>query len=300
MRQPMLAATIKDEHLPKIEAMLAQEPLACSIKWDGYRAVGKGGEARSRTMKLMPNKFIQQFFKEHAHELEGLDGELMVPEGTFQDTGSALTTHNSEPDFVYRVFDLWNFPDMPFMDRANAILDSGIVHRIPRIEIVEQRIISNMDEFLEYEEEILLMGHEGIMPRRLGGKYKYGRSTLTEGYLMKRKPFEEDTARIVGFEEAKTNTNEATKDERGYTKRSHAKAGKVGKGTLGVILAEHKEFGIIRIGGGPGWTQKLRDEIWNNQPKYLGLYIDFKYQRVGTKDKPRSGQYLRIRQSFDI
>lgn len=294
MRQPMLAATIEDKHLDKVAKMM---PLDLSIKLDGIRSVAKDMAALTRSMKLVPNGFVQKFFRDHHNMLTGLDGELMVP-GNFQSVSSAIMSRDGEPDFTYNVFDTWVNPERPFWRRLQ---DAACIEGFhPRVKLVRQTRVETLDEFLAYEEWALDEDHEGIMARRPDGIYKYGRSTLNEGYLMKRKPFESDEAVIIGFEEAMANTNEVKKDERGYTKRSHAKAGKVPKGTLGVIIAKHKAFGEIRIGGGKGWTDKLRQEIWENQEKYLGKIVSFEYQRVGTKDKPRSGKFRGIRSLLDI
>src|SRR5437899_138139 len=89
-------------------------------------------------------------------------------------------------------------------------------------------------------------GFEGVMLRKPDGPYKFGRSTVREGYLMKVKRFTQEEAVVVGYEEQETNLNEATKDALGHTKRSSHKAGKRPAGVLGALRVSngHGEFSI--------------------------------------------------------
>ena len=71
------------------------------------------------------------------------------------------------------------------------------------------------------------------MVRQGASPYKCGRSTVKEGGLLKLKSFIDNEAEILEVHEEMKNLNPAVKGNRGQTKRSSAKAGKVGKGTLG-------------------------------------------------------------------
>jgi DNA ligase-1 len=133
------------------------------------------------------------------------------------------------------------------------------------------------------------------------GPYKCGRSSVKQQYLLKIKPFEDGEAKIVGFEEQMENTNEAEKDAFGHTKRSSHKAGKVPKGTLGKFvvrrLSDDLEF---RVGTGKGLTNTLRQEIWDNQKKFLGKIIKYKHQAIGAKIAPRIAIFLGFRDLRDM
>src|SRR5699024_10517229 len=126
------------------------------------------------------------------------------------------------------------------------------------------------------ENEHLELNYEGVMLRSPGSLYKPGRATLKEGTFIKLKQFDIDTARIVGFEEAMENTNEARRLATGAIKRSKANAGMVGKGTLGAL--------IIVVTSGPytgvttsctGMTDALKEYIWDNRQKILHKEIKF-------------------------
>ena len=67
---------------PKFKPMLACEctdlsqvkfPILASSKLDGIRCTIFGGVAYSRSLKPIPNKFVQSWAKENAFNLEGFD-----------------------------------------------------------------------------------------------------------------------------------------------------------------------------------------------------------------------------------
>jgi DNA ligase 1 len=72
----------------------------------------------------------------------------------------------------------------------------------------------------------------------------------------------------------------------------------VGKGTLGKLVCESERYtDVFRIG--TGFTDSLRQEIWNNQSKYKGKLVKFKHQPYGQKDAPRSPVFLGWRDERD-
>lgn len=131
------------------------------------------------------------------------------------------------------------------------------------------------------------------------GLYKFGRSTVTEGYLLKFKRFADAEGEIVGFEEEMHNANEAMRDELGHTKRSSHQANKVGKNTLGALILKSKEW-KVEFCVGSGFTQELRLQIWKNKETYLGQLCKFRYQNFGIKDAPRHAIFVGIRDRRDI
>jgi len=291
MKQPMKGVKVTDEDLKKLRF-----PLYASIKWDGIRAVVKDCIVLSVSMKPIPNKYIQKMLGRK--EFEGLDGELTV-EGEFNEQ-SPIMTVEGEPDFTYRVFDRWDFPDVPYVDRLHSLGDSSYHHRYPYIIVVEQVLYNNLEELQNFENKTLAEGHEGIMPRSINGLYKYGKSTLREQYLLKRKPMEDAEAIIKGFIEAMENTNEATISETGRTKRSSHKAGKTnGKGMIGTILAWSAEFGNIEIGPGEA-NHDLRKRMHEHPEDYIGQIAQYTFQRKGTLNKPRSPIFRRLRHPDDM
>lgn len=163
---------------------------------------------------------------------------------------------------------------------------------------VPQHLVNSVEEILNLEEQYTLQGYEGIMIRGAlaSGKYKNGRATMRSQELMKYKRFKEDEGVIVGFEEQRTNTNVATKNGLGHTKRSSAKAGKVPNGHMGKMIVSTPAFTKpIKIGTGRGLTKALRKEIWENQEKFLGRTVTFWHQMGSSYEKPRFASFKGFR-----
>src|SRR5690606_29401538 len=95
-----------------------------------------------------------------------------------------------------------------------------------RADSMPQVWLSGAEAVREYEALMIQEGYEGVILRRPDALYKYGRSTLKEGALLKLKQFEDIEVTVFQIVEAGRNDNEATTDELGHTKRSHSKEGR--------------------------------------------------------------------------
>lgn len=286
-------------------------PLIASPKVDGIRAITSDKGLLSSTFKMIPNRFIQKTLKGRLPP--DLDGELTVGD-TFQDSTSGIMSHDGEPDFMYWLFDyVKDSLDKPYKDRIkdlgvlfrNTLKKSPLfVGRRQAVIMLETVWVYDPEDLEAYEADCLDRGFEGAMVRDPEGPYKCGRATLKQGQLLKVKRFDDSEARIIGFEEQMENTNKAEKDNFGRTKRSSAKSGKKGKGTLGKFIAE--ECGgrpwtkPLKIGTGKGLTHKLRQEIWDNQDEWLGKIVKYKFQPHGVKDAPRIPIFVGFRDERDM
>ncbi len=305
MKQPMLAATadpVKD--LDKLAY-----PRLVSPKLDGIRAVGKDGGLFSRRLKLIPNHATQAFFGTTL--LQGMDGELIVGEPThpevYRRTDSGVMTHDGDPEARLFVFDLWAFAGSPYTARRKAMEHQH--KQLPkklrdRIVVVPQTLVSSPAALLGAEEHYLDLGYEGVMSRLPEGQYKFGRSTLTQGWLVKHKRFVDGEARVLSCSPRMHNTNEAKRDATGALKRSSAKAGKVATDMLGLMLVEDLKTGVrFELGTGTmthddakaAWTQWLRDPV--GFCTRIAKYSHFAY---GAKDKPRLPVFKGWRNPIDL
>lgn len=289
--KPMRAVKVEDSDLSKIAYPIYAQP-----KFDGIRCFVQNGIALSNTLKPIRNKTVQEILFPCTH----FDGELIA--GNFQETASTIMSTDGGNDWTYYVFDIVDpHPVEIYRQRMKAlesVFAGASFH--PNIQLVPSVTVKNIDQLMEYEEAMLSQGFEGIMLRSPHGKYKLGRSTLREQYLMKRKPFIDEEATIIGFGEQEENLNELTRDERGYAKRSSHVDNKAGKDTLGFFRVQSPRWGEFKIGTGLGLTDQLRQDIWLNQHEYIGKTITFKYQSHGVKDKPRSPIFLRFRPEEDM
>jgi DNA ligase-1 len=280
MFKPMLACTISD--LTKIKF-----PVYASPKIDGIRCLILNGQVLSRSLKPIPNLFIQK-------ELEGfdkdIDGELYIEGKTCNEISSAVMSEQGEPDFQYLVFD--EISDKKYYERVSR----GFYPK--RVKLVERVYITDLEKLLEYEKDCLAKGYEGVMVRDPHGPYKNGRSTELEGYLMKIKRFEDSEAIVLKVIPEFENKNLAKVNELGYNKRSSHKANKVPKEMAGALIAKDITTGIeVRISA--GLDHSLKKSIWENQGDIIGKIVKYKFM-PSLKSKPRHPSFLGFRDERDM
>lgn len=283
-----------------IDDILAKHPLEediyASPKVDGNRLACHSGATITRSFKKAPNLFLQNRYKDKI--FQGLDGEVTVGPANSPDvflktyaTRRIKAVPGDDP-WTLHVFDLFDLPGLNFTQRYEVLQErfATIYRDIEHLKLLPQNLMSPDHAFNHYEEEMLDLGYEGIMLRKLLSPYREGRCTPAQGYVLKVKRFEFDEAVITGFEEEMKNTNEAFINENGYQRRSTHQAGMIPMNTLGSLVCQEVkpwngknwEFNV-----GSGLSKELKDEIWNNKDKWLGKAIRFKHFPKGRKDKPR-------------
>lgn len=295
----------------KFKPMLAEHadmtkikfPVMASTKLDGIRAVVLNGKLLSRSLKPIKNKYTRSLFEKP--EYEGLDGELIVGSPTdpkcFNKTTSGVMTEEGEPNVHYYVFD--QIPEYsgqpentPFKSRFNDLQESMPMEHVV---LVQQKLVWNLPELEEFEKQCLKQGYEGVIIKDLNSPYKYGRSTLREGYMLKIKRYKDAEARILSVEELLSNTNEATRDELGKVKRSNHKSGMVPQDTLGSLVVQDLKTGV-QFNIGTGFDEELRDTLWKNKSRIIGKIVKYKYFDYGSIDKPRHPVFLGFRDEEDM
>ena len=285
--KPMLA--------DKFDPAKQKWPVLASPKIDGIRALITAEGVFSRSLKKLPNAFVQATLS--YPELVGLDGEIIVGEPNAPDvyarTESGIMSKDGEPVFQFIVFDCWDEKSADYELRYKAAREIADDLDTPYVKVLPQRLIHDQEELDEFEAECLDDGYEGVMIRSLYGPYKCGRSTTHEGYLLKVKRFEDAEARVDGIEEEMANNNEATTDALGRTKRSSHQANKTGKGTMGALKVTgiNGQFKGAQFNIGTGFTAAQRREAW--EP---GTIVTYKFFPHGSDERPRHPVFLRRRQ----
>jgi len=278
---------ITDEELEKLAY-----PMVGSAKLDGFRCVVLD-QPYTASMKPFANRFVREELSRP--EYIGLDGEIVVgapnSPNTFHNTSGPIRRFEGTPDFKFYVFDRIINRDATYYDRwLNNLPKSE-----DRIVVLEQRVLKNPDDVLAYEAEMLEIGFEGAMIRSLTGRYKEGRCTFNEMNIFKRKPFVDTEAIIMDIEEAMQNLNEKTINELGLTKRAQNKENKIPKGTLGsFVLWSSLWKKPFRAACGEGFTDQIKQEIWENRQDYLGKVVTIKYQKYGSWKAPRMPKVIKI------
>lgn len=271
LTRPQLAAS----SIPDIYTEVTY-PKTMQAKLDGIATLAVNGVAMSRTMKPIPNKFIQDYFKQH--NLHGFHGELML-KGDFNDVQSGVMRVEGEPDFYYVVYDMWNQGDEPYTSRYMELADYLDTHgaTVTRVQLIDDYQVTSPEDCEVRLEQLIAEGYEGAMLRDPDSLYKQGRHTLKSQALLKLKKFFDDEAVVIGFEEKLTNENVQEKDERGYSKRSQKKEGMVPASTLGALVVKWKD---VEFKIGSGYTDAQRQEIWDNKESLLGKLVTFRYQEL--------------------
>lgn len=284
--RPMLAQKIKFEQLKSLTYPVVIQP-----KYDGVRCLLHDNVALSRTLKLLPNKIIQATLS-GVNEL--FDGEIIYGKPTdnlvCSNTVSYAMTEEVTGlfcnDWRYYVFDVYQ-NDVSYQERRKYLVKL-FDHRVfENIELVPERLVHSPDEIMQKYAELVSCGYEGCILRSLHGKYKYGRSTLKEQYLLKLKPYEDAEASIVDCVPLSHNMNEAVRDERGYTKRSTHKEFKVTSSKLlGAFVCRTNEGVEFNIG--TGFTELQRKDFWSDRLSLIGKQLTYTYLNTGCKNKPRN------------
>jgi DNA ligase 1 len=273
-------------------------PMLLSPKFDGVRCLIIDGVACGRSLKPIPNKFVQLLF---GHSVfNGFDGELIVDspvaKDVFQRTQSGVMSIEGEPAVKFYVFDDFLHPG-GFSQRFGSVhkrtLDKAVV------EHVFHQWVYNVEQVLYHEGLCLGQGYEGVMLRGPSGLYKHGRSTAREGGLLKLKRFEDGEAMVVGYTQLMTNTNKAKRNALGHLERSSHKSGMVGAGTLGSLIVKDLKT-KVEFDIGTGFTAEQRATLWQDHENLLGKVAKYKFQPVGVKDKPRFPVFLGFRSKVDL
>jgi DNA ligase 1 len=290
--KPMLAPN------ETIDIKTLKYPLLASYKLDGIRCIFKDGEMYSRALKQFPNvQLINRF--QHLADFSKteniiLDGELLAKSISFNEL-SGLTRqldHILPDDLYFYCFDAIadnNF-DQPFIERTLNLDD----HLFTDVKLIGQRLIDNVDEINKYYEEALDWGCDGLILRDPTGRYKFGRGTVKEGLIYKMKPFMTFDAQIIGIIQATEVREGAEKkiNELGRSVTSKKKDDRIliEKASAFVVMYEGKELKITIA-----MTDEEKEEVWKNQNKYIGRFIEYKGMLVGSKDLPRHPVFLRFR-----
>jgi len=296
LRYPLLAS----EKIDGIRALIvtpqwARDKLRFQAKHKEYLSAARHAITISASGKPIPNHYIQS--KLDLPQLVGLDGEL-IASSRFNETSSAIMSHEGEPVFQYHVFDCFDHPNNPYEHRFLSICSRYFPSNLP-ISILPQTPIAKSVELEAYVDKLLEEDAEGAIVRDPKAPYKYGRATAKQGWLFKIKPFADIEVTVVGYEELLRNENEAEINELGYTKRSSHKDGKISSGLLGNLICKCAAF-PVEFGVGTGFTEEERRIMWAARATLPGRLAKIKYLAKGSLAAPRNPVFLGFRSADDM
>lgn len=165
---------------------------------------------------------------------------------------TGITLDEAQDRIVYIIWDV--VPEIEFregfcsVNRYDRIKTLESMDYDEYFQMCEYKIVNSVDEAKQDLKEKLAAGLEGTIIKAYDAPWKDGKDANLQIKL--KVEFDLDL-KIVGFETGR----KGTKFEN----------------TLGTILLE-SEDGLLRTGCGSGLDEKsgIREEIWNNQEKYLG------------------------------
>lgn len=311
--KPMLASDY-------VEAKL-KFPLVAEPKIDGVRCLNVDGRFTGRSLKGHKNRFVTERFSHPL--LAGLDGEAACEDerhpALCRLTSSALSTIEGQPYLVWHLFDDFSpaLADQPYLYRLNTLaervarLEGELPHLWPHLRVVPWIVVGTMDQLLEVDDLWLAQGYEGTIIRACKGKHKQGRSTPTEGGLLRIKRFVDFEFRVHTVIEGDSNQNEAMINALGLTERSTHAAGMVPNGMVGAMVGEVLADVVcdgallfakgqdVRVG--PGClTHDQRRYYFEHQDELYVRVCKAKFFPKGIKDKPRFPTWQSFRDEGDM
>lgn len=260
-----------------VKASLAQVksfPVIATPKYDGVRGIlHEVYGLISRASKPIPNIYIKEILENL--KVYGLDGEILTYTNGkvdgFNVTQSKVMTEDGRPDFKFMVFDDFSDPEKTYLVRLEIAKNKIKQIDSPFVELTELRSIHTATELKIYEEKCAAMS-EGLIVRNNDMSYKFGKSTVKEGGLLKIKRFMDDEGIIVEVNKILNGLNA------------------VGSFT---ILWKGKLFNL-----GNGWSDVEAMEMWRNRHELMNAKVTFKYQEIGANGAPRFSSFLGIRKDI--
>lgn len=301
--KPMLAT---DWNESKVQLPVIMQP-----KIDGVRGLNLTGKLTGRSLKPFGNRYVTGFFSHTA--FLGLDGELAAGHecdpALCRLTTSALGKHDGEPFVLWWLFDYVTreTAGWPYFRRyqalANRIRDlQSMPHLHPRaghLRLVPYELVTTMARLEELDAQWLDMGYEGSILRGPNAGVKFGRSTQSEGGLLRIKRFVEEDAVVNSITEGQSNGNEATVNALGHTERSSHRANMVPNGMVGSLECTDVKTGkAITVAAG-SMPHEDRARYFREPHLLIGQTIKYKTFPKGVKDKPRFPTFQSIRLKED-
>lgn len=313
--KPMLACDWHQDHM--------KFPCIAQPKVDGVHAVNRDGVMLARTLKEFGNKHIQKLFGDK--RLRGFCGELIVGDNPAADdlcrnTTSAVNSYEGEPDYTWILFDYCPNDEVAELNYNVRMLTGlataekyGIDFRNIKIKVIQSKTVNNMEELLEFEQEMLELGYEGIIVRDPNKPYKYGRCGKTHMGCWRVKRMIEEEILVEEIVEGFHNNNEALTNELGRTERSTHMENMIPNGMVGSMVGSlikdvHDPItgellfskGLkVKVSAGK-MTEDERKFYFANPCKLVGQYVKFKMFPKGVKDKPRFPVFVSIRAKEDV
>lgn len=305
---PMLASNVKPEDV-QIGSML-------SIKLEGVRGQCYPDGLLTRQLKPFPTRQLYELMEpvEKFCSLYGvsLEGEFYVHGWPFDRIQSATRAEDNTDALLleFHVFDCYvdEKPGATFKERyeyyrwAVQVLNANGVHFI---HAVTQNEVNFTEEVIATYEQALENGYEGIVVKG-DAPYKFGRSTLKQGFFLRSKPDDPYDGVIIDIVERQNNLLESEVNELGYQYKRQDKDAKAGAGIAQTAVVYCPALGTTcRVSLTKGLQDyqdtangPSRQRFWEERDTFIGQVM--KFTGIPVKgQKPRSPRFHSLRYDLE-
>lgn len=242
-------------------------------KWDGVRIMKLDNIVYTRNFTILPNNFLQRTLSKLLHD--GMEGELLVG-GNFNNTQSVVMSKSDDScNYTLILFDFVESFSTPYYIRYRTLKSRLEARENDNIQLTYSTKHDNIyvakpfpfkkDKNASwYAEMACSHGLEGVIIRDLYASYGNG--------TFKYKLFLDGEATIIDYNIL------LSKYER--------------KDTLGALVCDN---GMSIFNVGSGFTEKLRDRLWNERDSLIGRTITYRYDNLTHKGKPRFPRFVAFR-----
>ena len=273
-----------------------------SKKRDGVRGEVSNKGILNRSLKVLRNKLVQEWFKEVYEDLPDniiLDAEVYADGLPCREiAGICNSDANDVPEnlklYIFGIFD----EVMPFRDRINKLRDINTKYlKGDRYVIVEQVRVKSAKEATDNYNKYLKEGYEGAVLMDGRRQYKQGRVTINQHIGFKMKPHKEMDLPILDVTERFLNLNESQTNELGHSFKRNTVDAKEGTGIAATFVCQlpNGETTKVTITG----DEAFRREIWENKESYTGRYAVVKSMAYGEMKKLRHARLLSIKDEVE-
>ncbi|GAA5128165.1 DNA ligase [Alloalcanivorax gelatiniphagus] len=250
----LMLANVYQDHIDPTDYWVSEKLDGVRAYWDGRHLISRQGHVIAT-----PPGFTDGF-----PDIP-MDGELWQGRGTFSRLMGALQRARPEPDqwrhIYYMVFDL-PAADGSFEQRLRtmrALLDG---RDAPHLRRVPQRRVANRQQLMDYLDQVVEIGGEGLMLHRGSAPYRGHRSDD----LLKLKPYQDEDGRVV----------------------AHLPGQGRLEGRMGALLVETPSGRHFRLGTGFSDAQRA-------DPPPIGSIVTYQFHGHTKNGLPRFASYLRTR-----
>ncbi|MGL4896723.1 MAG: hypothetical protein ACRC47_18045, partial [Shewanella sp.] len=242
-----------------------------------------------------------------------LEGEFYVHGWPFDRIQSATRAEDNDDALLleFHVFDCFveSKPDATFKERYHfykwAVCELSYMHGCDFVKAVEQVEVASTEQVIATYEQTLENGYEGIVVKG-DAPYKFGRSTLKQGFFLRSKPDDPYDGVIIDIVERQNNLLDSEVNELGYQYKRQDKDAKAGAGIAQTAVVYCPALGTTcRVSLTKGLQDyqdtangPSRQRFWEERDTFIGQVM--KFTGVPVKgQKPRSPRFRSLRYDLD-